>query len=103
MRSKYNLTLESVSRRFLISGSTLAKSFRRQMGITLHRYVVKRRMNAAHQLLAAGAPPSQVYGMVGYSDYSAFYRAFQNEFGYGPRMAGAQFPPKSAEMFIVSS
>ena len=72
MRSKYNLTLESVSRRFLISGSTLAKSFRRQMGITLHRYVVKRRMNAAHQLLAEGAPPSQVYGMVGYSDYSAF-------------------------------
>lgn len=82
------LTLDGLAQAHYVSRSTLTKTFYRQMGVSLHRYIIKRRMYAAHQLLAQGLLPAKAAEQTGYSDYSAFYRAFVREFGYTPRQTG---------------
>ncbi|MPM91031.1 HTH-type transcriptional activator RhaS [bioreactor metagenome] len=81
------LSLDSLADIFYVSKSTLSKSFMHHMGVSLHQYMIKRRMYGAHQMLSSSELPIKVAAQVGYADYSAFYRAFQKEFGYSPKLA----------------
>ena len=38
----------------------------------------------ARQLILSGAAPTKVFAQCGFSDYSAFYRAYRKEFGISP-------------------
>ena len=42
-------------------------------------------LNAAQELILSGKALEAVSRMVGFSDYSAFYRAFRQEYGISPR------------------
>lgn len=85
------LSLSSIEHTFYVSKSTLTKSFLKNMGVSIHQYIIKRRMYAAHQLLTYNESPAKVACQVGYTDYSAFYRAFQKEFGYSPKLVSKEF------------
>ncbi|MDO5022223.1 MAG: AraC family transcriptional regulator [Eubacteriales bacterium] len=78
------LSIEKIAKQFYLSKSALSRAFTKDMGITPYRYIAKRRLHMARQKLSQGDSPLNVSNSVGYSDYSAFYRAFVKEFGQSP-------------------
>ena len=79
------LTLESIAQQFYISKYHLSHAFSREVGVSVYRYIMMRRLLMARQLLAAGEPAGQVCRNCGFSDYTSFYRAFKSEYGITPR------------------
>lgn len=79
------LSLDMLAERFYVSKYHLSHEFNRQVGISIYRYIQKKRLLIARQLLAQGIKPNEVYGMCGFGDYAGFYRAFKAEYGAAPR------------------
>lgn len=79
------ITLEDVARSFFVSESTISQTFRKKMGVSFYRCVTQRRLIGAKSLILAGVTLEDVARQVGFSDYSAFYRAFRQEYGISPR------------------
>ena len=79
------ISVGSASRHLLVSESTVTHLCSKRLGISFYRYVTRKRLAAAKQLMAAGMPLGHVWEMVGFCDYSAFYRAFRKEYGFSPR------------------
>ena len=80
-----HITVSDLSRRFYVSNSTISHQFKEKMGISIYRYLTQRRLISAKNLIAEGVPLEQAGIRVGFSDYSAFYRAFKQEYGISPR------------------
>lgn len=79
------ITLKNTARRFLVSESTISQLFRKRLGVSFYHCVTQYRLIEAKNLITDGEPPGSVYGSVGFADYSAFYRAFKQEYGMSPR------------------
>lgn len=79
------LSLDLLAEHCYVSKYHLSHEFNRQVGTSVHQYILKKRLLNARQLMAEGDPPSQVYGRCGFGDYAGFYRAFRSEYGIGPR------------------
>lgn len=79
------LTLTDVAKRFWVSESTITQTFRKKMDVSFHHFVTQRRLIAAKSMILEGIPMEAVSERVGFSDYSAFYRAFRQEYGISPR------------------
>ena len=79
------LSLAEIARRFYVSESTITQTFRKKMGDSFYHCVTQRRLIAAKNLIHEGASLEQVGQMVGFGDYSSFYRAFKQEYGISPR------------------
>ena len=79
------LTLDALAERFFVSKYYLSHEFNRITGESVHRYILKKRLLIARQLLARGERPGQVWERCGFGDYTGFYRAFRAEYGSSPR------------------
>ncbi|MBQ4600500.1 MAG: helix-turn-helix domain-containing protein [Oscillospiraceae bacterium] len=79
------LSLDMLAEQFYVSKYHLSHEFNRQVGTSLYRYIQKKRLLIARQLLAQGKKPNEVYGICGFGDYAGFYRAFKAEYGAAPR------------------
>lgn len=79
------LTLDDLAARFFISKYHLLRKFDAQVGTTVHRYILQKRLLNAKQLLAGGVPPNEVCQYCGFGDYANFYRAFKAEYNQTPR------------------
>lgn len=80
-----NITLRSVAAHCGVSVSTITQSFQKHRGITFHRYLTGKRMEAAEELIRQGTALEEVGRLVGYTEHSTFYRAFSRHFGICPR------------------
>jgi len=84
------LSLEEIAGQLFVSKYHLSHAFSAEVGISVYRYIVLRRLLLARQLLLDGEPAGQVCRNCGFSDYTSFYRAFKSEYGISPRdVAGA--------------
>ena len=79
------ITLEDMARQLYVSKSTLSQLFHHRLGVSVHRYLIQRRLISAKSLILEGIPLEDVGTEVGFSDYSTFYRAFRQEYGISPR------------------
>lgn len=79
------LSLDILAERFYVSKFHLSHEFNRQVGTSLYRYIQRKRLLIARQLLDKGQKPSEVSSACGFSDYAGFYRAFRAEYGISPR------------------
>ena len=79
------LTLDQLAEKFFISKYHLLRKFDAQVGTTVHRYILQKRLLNAKQLLAGGVPPNEVCQYCGFGDYANFYRAFRAEYNQTPR------------------
>ena len=80
-----HVTIEDLAKQFYVSKSTISHLFKQKMGISLYRYVTQRRLIEAKKLIQDGRIMDDVSRIVGFSDYSTFYRAFKQEYGISPR------------------
>ena len=79
------ITLAEVAHHFYVSESTVSQTFRKKLGVSFYQYVTQRRLISAKALIEQGLHLETVSEQVGFSDYSAFYRAFRQEYGISPR------------------
>ncbi len=79
-----NLDATSVAMALGVSPSTLSHVFTDEMGISLHKYVVQKRVAFAERLLGAGNYPTKIYEDCGFGDYSSFYKAYLKLTGHAP-------------------
>lgn len=79
------LTLDLLAEKFFISKYHLLRKFEAQVGTTVHRYILQKRLLIAKQLLVGGVAPSEACTYCGFGDYANFYRAFKAEYGQTPR------------------
>lgn len=79
------LSLDLLAERFYVSKYHLSHEFNRQVGTSIYRYIQKKRLLTARQLIAQGKRPNEVPPLCGFGDYAGFYRAFKAEYGISPR------------------
>ena len=79
-----NFTIESLAKHLHISSSSLSHIFKADFGISIKKYILQKRMNAAHYALKNGKRAEEAAFLCGYTNYSAFYRSFVGYFGYSP-------------------
>lgn len=80
-----NISVSDLAKKYFVSKSFLFTEFKKTFGISIHKYITQRRMIYAKSLLDKGNKPTDVYSACGYSDYSAFYKAYTKRFGQSPR------------------
>ena len=90
------LSLDQLAGEFFISKYYLSHEFRKQVGASVYRYIIQKRLVIAKQLLSGGVSPTDVYQNCGFRDYSSFYRAFKAEYGLSPN-AFLKSQPKSGK------
>jgi AraC-like DNA-binding protein len=78
------LTVERLAEQVFLSKYHFMRLFKSQTGTTVHAYVRQKRLLYAAQLIRKGVPVGQAAADSGFSEYSTFYRAFQNSFGISP-------------------
>lgn len=79
------LSLENIAKQQFISKYHLSHAFSREVGVSVYRYVMLRRLMLARQMLLEGEAAGQVCRSCGFSDYTSFYRAFKSEYGISPK------------------
>ena len=79
-----HLSLDTLARQFYLSKYYLVHLFRENTGLSVHQYILKKRLAACCDAMRGGAAVGEVCRQWGFGDYSAFYRAFRKEYGMSP-------------------
>ena len=85
-----NLTVGALAEQFFMDKNTLTRQFKRQVGMTPGECIRRHRLEAVRMKIRRGTPMQQACAECGFSDYSAFYRAFRQAYGISPRDYAAQ-------------
>lgn len=80
-----DLSLEALSRKFYVSKFHIAHLFKDTLGVSVHQYILKKRLEACRCAILGSTPIGQLCLQYGFSDYSSFYRAFRKQFGVSPK------------------
>lgn len=71
------LTIDSIAQKLYVSPSTLAHNFSKELGISIYRYISKKRLVEVHKLVQQGQSYSQAVTKCGFPDYSCYYRIYK--------------------------
>lgn len=85
------ILLEEVAAECNVSLSTLCHSFKREMNIPIHKFIVKKRLVSAHHRIAAGQSATAAAMECGFGDYSGFYKQYKKLFGISPSEREAEY------------
>lgn len=78
------LSLDALSETFYVSKYHIAHIFKDSLGISIHQYIMKKRLSLCKDALLGSDNIAQIYPSFGFGDYSSFYRAFKKEYGTSP-------------------
>lgn len=80
-----NISLQSVADSFYRSRSQISRVFQQATGSPLWEYVTIKRLLAARAMIQRGESANNACTACGFSDYSAFFRAYRSHFGHPPK------------------
>ena len=93
-----NISPKDIADKFFISRTYLYSVFLKATGSNIHEYISAKRLILAHELLSNGQRPTDVYSMCGFNEYTTFYRAYKNRFGYSPK-----YTPRTTEPLKITT
>ncbi len=79
-----DLSLDAMSRELYLSKYYIAHLFQENTGLSVHQYITKKRLAACVEAMGSGQHINEIYGRLGFLNYSSFYRAFLKEYGCSP-------------------
>lgn len=79
-----NISIEEIAKKHNISPSSLSHVFKKEMNISIHQYIIKKRLITAHHQINSGVSSTAASLECGFNDYSGFYKQYKNMFGYPP-------------------
>lgn len=77
-------TVSEIAKYCNVSDASLKRIFDKYAGISVHKYLLKRKINMAKQLLQEGSQVSMVAENLGFASQSYFSKAFKRETGFTP-------------------
>ena len=78
------LSLDRIAQEFYLNKYYIAHLFQQSVGLSIHRYITKKRLAACAAAIRSGAKITEVCRTYGFGDYTSFYRAFRAEYGMSP-------------------
>lgn len=78
------INAEDLARLVHMSKYHFLRKFKEQSGVTVHHFVIHKRLVEAGQRLKAGESILEVSQNVGFQDYTSFLRNFKNVYGVSP-------------------
>lgn len=79
------ITLESLADILFVSKYHLAHTFKKHMGVSLHQYLINKRLTLAKKLIAQGQSFNSACTDCGFNNYSNFFKVFKANVGLSPR------------------
>ena len=76
--------MDRIAQEFYLSKYYIAHLFQQSVGLSIHRYLSKKRLAACAAAIRSGAKVTELYRAYGFGDYTSFYRAFRTEYGMSP-------------------
>ena len=77
-------SIEELCRELYVTKSHLHHLFVKHLHVTPKKYITTKRLAMAQREICFGGKPTEVYTKCGFTDYSAFYRAYKSHFGRPP-------------------
>ena len=78
------LSVADLAQRFFMDKNTMTRQFKRIVGMTPGDYIRRKRLESANTLIRQGYGVQHAGYVSGFSDYSAFFRAFRKQYGFSP-------------------
>lgn len=78
------LQIKTIARHLSVSPSTLMHTFKQNMNISIHKYIIKKRLILAHTKISRGEPAISAAAECGFGDYSGFYKQYKAMFDTTP-------------------
>lgn len=79
-----DFSMEKLAREFYLSKSYVSHLFKKNTGVSIYQYLMKKRLSAVCAEIKSGVPIGEACLACGFRDYSGFYRVFQKEYGLSP-------------------
>ena len=80
-----SLTLDELAAKFYVSKYYLLHAFKEYANLSVHQYIISKRIIHAQILLQDGVSPGEAARDSGFNDYAGFYRAFVKQTGMTPQ------------------
>lgn len=80
-----DLSLDALSAHVHMSKYHFLRSFKALANLTVHQFILHKRLIAACGQLQQGASPNEACMSCGFSDYTSFFRNFKRAYGISPR------------------
>lgn len=82
---KEQISVTEIAKDVNVSTSYLNGVFKRDMKIPIYKYILEKKLIAAHKKIISGKSAAKVALEYGFKDYSGFYRLYKKFFGSSPK------------------
>ena len=79
-----NIRIGDLAKYQRVSESLLAHTFKRELSISVHRYIVEKRLSAVRELVKKRKSLTEASLACGFNDYSSFFRLYKRQYGISP-------------------
>lgn len=79
-----SISIRSIAKSLNYSETYISHKFKEVMGISIHQYILQKKLIHAHQLICSGTPAIDAAAVCAFREYSGFYKMYRKHFGFSP-------------------